>query len=175
MPESAVENALLQFRFIGSGILKNSILRTIKSLGLEHKIKVTSVIHKDIPRMLTKNVDIVVHPTLLNETLGFSNIEAMAAGIPVVTYGVGGVAEYLSHANGNGVYGVVVDTPTPDAMASAIWELITDKGMRKSMSVAARNFITSNSSLFKKSLTINRYMSICRQMLCKKKRERPKQ
>jgi glycosyltransferase involved in cell wall biosynthesis len=46
-----------------------------------------------------QGLDILVNPSLRawSETFCIANVEAMAAGLPVVSFGVGGTGEYLRH------------------------------------------------------------------------------
>ena len=59
--------------------------------------------HEQVLSHLSDDIDIIVHPTLTNETFGLSNVEAMAAGVPVISTCVGGVADYLRHNMAHGI------------------------------------------------------------------------
>lgn len=76
------------------------------------------------------------------EALGVSILEAMAAGMPVVTGQSGGVAELVEH----GVTGVLVEPGDVEGHAAALLELAEDAGLRQSMGAAgwrrARDFFS---------------------------------
>ena len=55
------------------------------------------------------SLDLLLNPSLTPETFGISNVEAMVAGTPVVSFGVGGQGEYLNTFT-NGSAGLVVGT-----------------------------------------------------------------
>jgi glycosyltransferase involved in cell wall biosynthesis len=67
---------------------------------------------------------------------GFSNaiVEAMAAALPVVATNVGGNAEAVQ----DGVSGVIVPPDDPDALASAIVDLLSDTAKAKQMGQAGK-------------------------------------
>src|SRR5690606_21566343 len=56
----------------------------------------------------------------LSEGLGLNVLEAMAAGVPVVATGVGGILDIVE----NGVNGLLVPVQSPDRMAERMMELI---------------------------------------------------
>jgi glycosyltransferase involved in cell wall biosynthesis len=64
----------------------------------------------------------------------FAVLEAMAAGLPVVTTRVGALPEMVE----DGVSGVLVDVGDDEALASAITRLLGDEGARHEMGLAAR-------------------------------------
>ena len=139
----------VKFRFVGSGPLKRSLQKAIARMGIN--VSFHFCLHEDLPSYLSKNVDIVVHTTLLNESFGLSNLEAMAAEIPVVTFGVGGTNEYLSLHNGNNQRGVIVPVASPERMALSIISLMTNANLRRSMGIAAREYV------FKKKIALFDY------------------
>ena len=64
-----------------------------------------------------RRVTVLVHPTVLNETFGLVLVEAMAAEVPVVTFGVGGIRDFLQPGD---THGIVVSEPTPQGLADAM-------------------------------------------------------
>jgi len=78
--------------------------------------------------------DIYINPSLY-ESFGMSIIEAMAAGVPVVTTRVGAVPELISH----GQSGLLVETANPEAIAEAVAYLFTDAKLRASIPCVARD------------------------------------
>ena len=79
----------LKFKIIGTGTMEQALKMACERLGIQ--IVFRSQLHEDLPSYLSQNVDVVAHTTLLNESFGLSNLEAMAAEVAVVTFGVGGV------------------------------------------------------------------------------------
>jgi glycosyltransferase involved in cell wall biosynthesis len=99
---------------------------------------------------LAKN-DIFCVPSL-KEALGVANIEALAAGIPVISTNVGGIPEVLDY----GRNGWLVDVNNPLELAAAIENCIGNPQERITKSTYGREFITKFSvdSMLKKFLSI---------------------
>jgi len=53
---------------------------------------------------------------LIKETFCITNLEAMALGIPVVSFGIGGVSDYLRHE----FNGFIAPQPTPLSLAETV-------------------------------------------------------
>jgi glycosyltransferase involved in cell wall biosynthesis len=79
---------------------------------------------EDIPGIL-RSLDIFVLPSL-NEGISNTVLEAMATGLPTVATSVGGNTEIVKE----GITGLLIPPGDPDALASALWDYITNKNMR---------------------------------------------
>jgi glycosyltransferase involved in cell wall biosynthesis len=77
--------------------------------------------------------DLFVFPSFF-ESLGVPPIEAMSAGLPVVSTRTGGAVESVR----DGETGVFVDRDDPEALACAIVELVEDPGRRAKLGAAGR-------------------------------------
>ncbi len=84
----------------------------------------------DIPQLLAAT-DIFCMPSL-NEALGYSLIEAMAAGKPVVASRVGGIPEVVTESSD----GLLVQGGNSEELSSAISHLIDDEVFRNKIAVA---------------------------------------
>jgi glycosyltransferase involved in cell wall biosynthesis len=84
--------------------------------------------------------DLVVMPS---HTEGSPNVllEAMAAGVPIIATAVGGVPEIVE----NEKQALLVEKRNPAALARAIDQLLNDASLRKRLSEAARQSISSYS------------------------------
>lgn len=78
--------------------------------------------------------DIFVCPSIWQEPFGRINIEAMAAGLPVIASAVGGIPEIIEH----GKTGLLVPPNDPHALAVALDQLINAFDMRQELSQGAR-------------------------------------
>ena len=72
------------------------------------------------------SADVVVLPSTY-EGFGVPALEAMAAGVPIVTSGAGGLAEVVGDA------ALVVQPPEPQPLAAAIARLLADAALRRSL------------------------------------------
>ena len=63
------------------------------------------------------------------ETFGLAPLEAAAAGLPVIAFGVAGMEEHVC----DGVTAVVPRAPTPDALAKAMTGLLDDAGRAREL------------------------------------------
>ncbi len=100
-------------------------------LGLSEKVNFTGG-RKD-PGEILPALDIFVLPSR-SEGFGRANLEAMAAGLPVVSTDVGGIPEVVA----DGVTGILVSPQRPAALARAIITLARDSGLRTEMGKAGR-------------------------------------
>lgn len=94
----------------------------------------------DVASMLAK-VDLF---TLPSESEAFPNavLEAMAAGVPVVVSGVGGVREIVE----DGRTGVLVRPRDPDGLAAAICHLLAQPARARALAAAARALVDARYS-----------------------------
>ena len=110
---------------------KLKILDLISALGLCGKM-VCPGPRDDLAPVLAA-LDIFVLPSW-SEGFGRSNLEAMAAGVPVVSTAVGGIPEVVA----DGETGLLVPPRDPAALAAAILRLVEDESLRKKMGEAGR-------------------------------------
>ncbi len=94
----------------------------------------------DVPRLLGAS-DIFAFPSL-HENMSNALLEAMSHGLPVVATRVGGNTEVLAHGGG-----ILVGVRDPDALASALSELVTDRPLRLQLGHAAASVVTEHFSM----------------------------
>ena len=97
--------------------------------GIEHRIRFLGA-RSDVPALLAA-ADVYCQPNTAPEGFGLTFVEALYAGLPVVTSGLGGAAEIVDARCG-------VLTPPGDAVALAetLRELIRDAGLRVKLAAA---------------------------------------
>jgi glycosyltransferase involved in cell wall biosynthesis len=81
----------------------------------------------DIPRLL-QGADIYCQPNVEPEAFGLSLIEALAAGLPVVTSALGGAREIV-----DGTCGLLVTPGDPEALALALSALLENRSRRDTL------------------------------------------
>lgn len=115
----------------GTGELEDALRVEAEERGVAEAIHFLGV-RLDIPRLL-KVFDLHVLPSLW-EGLPMIILESMAAGCPTVATRVGGVATAIE----DGVNGRLVEPRDPDALATAIVEMLDDPARRCALGKAAR-------------------------------------
>src|SRR5262249_25614615 len=82
---------------IGEGHLRAALEQTARDLGVADRVRFLGT--RDDPEVFYRQVDLVVL-TSRNEGTPLTILEAMAAGVPVLSTAVGGVPDLLGHDRG---------------------------------------------------------------------------
>ncbi|HPV01108.1 MAG TPA: glycosyltransferase [Clostridiales bacterium] len=116
-----------KYRFVlaGSGPLHGAIIEKAKARGLQDDIIFPGYVEN--VRELLKDSDIFIAHSQ-NEALGIAILEAMAAGLPVITTDSGGTAEIV---DGSGQNGILVRYGDVQGYAEGIALLINDIHLRR--------------------------------------------
>jgi glycosyltransferase involved in cell wall biosynthesis len=117
--------------FVGDGPLRGELEHQAAESGIADIVSFAGTTN-DVMSLLPA-FDIVAGSSL-REGLPLSVLEAMAAGLPVVTTDVGGNREAVI----DGVTGLLVPPGDPDALAEALEKLWNDEAKRASMGKAGR-------------------------------------
>jgi glycosyltransferase involved in cell wall biosynthesis len=122
----------------------DSIKRLVSELGIADRVCFLGT-RNDVPELLAA-ADIFCHPnTYPPEPFGIAIVEALQAGLPVVTSGMGGAMEIVSER-----CGFLVPPEDNAALADALRKLLTEDRLRREMSASARE----RGELFKASVQI---------------------
>lgn len=121
-----LQNKNIYYVICGKGPLKEHLENLAKELGLAENV-VFLGFRRDIPE-LCNTADISAFPSQI-EGLGLAGIEAMAAGVPLVSSNVHGILDYVI----DGKTGYACDPEYVDGFANAISKLATDKELRENM------------------------------------------
>ena len=141
----------LKFYVVGPTIdqeYKNRLDEVISNAGYSNNIIFTGL-QNNIPKILSQ-MDILVHNNI-NESFGRIYIEAMAAGIPVVTYNSETAKEILS----NGKAGVLIPIGDKSKMVLAITELLNSSEKRIKIGKFGRTKVRDEYSVDKQFKKIN--------------------
>lgn len=117
---------------VGDGSLRDALASQVSSLGLDDRVRLVGQ-QGDVPQRM-RDADIFVHAARW-EGFGLVLLEAMSAGLPVVSTNVGAIPEVVD----DGVTGVLVDPDQPDALAAAIRALAADPQRRRALGDAGRS------------------------------------
>lgn len=113
---------------------KNEYVETLKnkSLTIEKKITFTGFVPYSLIPYYLQLADIAVLPSMWEEPFGLTIVEAMAAGLPLITTRSGGIPEICE-----GVATIVERNNIVDNLAKAILDLYQHPGKRKQMALAS--------------------------------------
>ena len=113
----------VRFVMAGSGDMMNHVIRRVARLGIADRFHFTGFLRGDDVQKMFQLSDVYVMPSV-SEPFGISPLEAMRSNVPVIISKQSGVAEVLDYA-------VKVDYWDVDAMADAIYGLITYPSLNK--------------------------------------------
>lgn len=101
-----------------------------RDIGIQSRVRFTRT--RSDARRLLRGADIYCQPNRAPEAFGLTFIEALYAGLPVVTTGFGGAAEIVTQD-----CGVMLSESSTEQVASALERLLQDRELRTKMHVAA--------------------------------------
>lgn len=125
----------VRFLVIGDGPLRASLEERTVALGLAGAVRFTGQ-RADVATLL-RRIDLLVFSSDW-EGLSVAALEALAAGVPVVSTPVEGMSELLE----NGA-GIVVAQRRPEPLAEAVVELLDDPARRAAMGAAGRRIVAA--------------------------------
>lgn len=151
-----------EFVLVGDGPLRQQLENEASSLGLGASAIFLGD-RQDMPAVLA-SLDVAI---LTSDSESLSNVilEAMAAGLPVVAYSVGGNSELV-----NDQRGALVAAGNETDFANAIQSLLSDAHLREHQGSNARRFVEENFSLDR---VRSRYEDLYSALLEKKGRRKP--
>ena len=121
-----LKNDNIYYCIAGKGPLENHLRSLAKELGIEKNVLFLGF-RKDIPEFCNA-ADISAFPSRI-EGLGLAGIEAMAAGVPLISSDVHGILDYVI----DGKTGFACNPEDIEGFAKAIDTLANDKNLRDSM------------------------------------------
>ncbi|MFZ5449072.1 MAG: glycosyltransferase [Thermodesulfobacteriota bacterium] len=133
---------------VGGGRREAEIKQLAESLGLAGEVHFLGQ-RQDVPDLLHA-MDIFVLPSY-SEGVSLALLEAMAAGLPVITTAVGGNPEIVAH----GVTGLLIPPRDAGALAQALERLLADPAGAAQMGRNARRFVAAHYSLERLGREVN--------------------
>jgi glycosyltransferase involved in cell wall biosynthesis len=152
----------VEFLLVGDGALRGELERQASALGIGHRVIFLGD-RRDIPAILA-SLDVAVL-TSESESLSNAILEAMAAGLPVVAYAVGGNAELVNEERG-----ALIAANNESSFANAIHGLLCSPQLRKQQGENARRFVQEN---FRLDGICRRYENLYLSLLEKKCQRKP--
>ena len=116
---------------IGDGPLQPAIERKAAELGLSHRMKFLGACRNVAPLLAGAQLFVL---STRSEAFPYTVLEAMRAGLPVVSSDVGGIREAVT----DGQTGMLVPARDPSALCECLQQLISNPRLRAIMGGAAR-------------------------------------
>lgn len=123
------ENYDIELIIAGRGPEEDSLRDLVRKKGLSGRVKFVGFVDGEKKVSLLKGSRFCVCPSR-REGLGLANIEALAAGKPVVAFNVDGISDIIEH----GKNGLLVEPEDIEDLASKIQTLLRDNPLLKKMS-----------------------------------------
>jgi len=121
-----LERVNAKFIIVGSGYMKEQLLKIVRSMKLEQKVLFMGFVDDETLLRLQKCADVSVVPSLF-EPFGIVALEAMAAKSPIVASDTGGLSEIIDHdATGFKAY-----PNNPESLAWGITKILLDENYKK--------------------------------------------
>jgi glycosyltransferase involved in cell wall biosynthesis len=147
----------LYLLLVGGGELEDAVRQQVAGLGLQERVRFLGV-RADVPAILNASDLFVLSSRWEGNPL--SVMEAMAAGLPVVSTAVGGVPELVRE----GETGLLVPSGDAAALARALQALVDDPARREAMGKAARQHAITH---FDIRHTVRQYEALYERLLQK--------
>ena len=152
-------SAPLYLLLVGGGELENTVREQVAALGLESRVCFLGI-RADVADILRASDAFVLSSRWEGNPM--SVMEAMAAGLPVVSTAVGGVPELVRE----GETGLLVPSEDAGALARALQALVDDPVRRQAMGAAARQHAIAH---FDIRHTVRGYEQLYESLLRKRK------
>lgn len=81
---------------MGDGSLGGHLKELAARLGIQSAVQFAGMVAPSALPALLRRLHMVVNPSLIYETFCISNIEAMSMQLPLITFAVGGIGEYVA-------------------------------------------------------------------------------
>jgi glycosyltransferase involved in cell wall biosynthesis len=121
---------------VGEGPLRGELLQTARQLGVDHRITLTGKLSRDDLKVHLHAARLYALPSVTpEEAFGIVQLEAMAAGLPIVNTALPtGVPRVARH----GLEGLTVPPNDPVALAAAIRQLLADQELAQRLGSTGR-------------------------------------
>ncbi len=124
-----IEN--ISLTIVGDGVLRGEIEEQVKKLGIADKVRITGVV-SDVENYLA-DADVYVASSIF-EGLPISMLEAMSAGLPIISTNVGGVPDIIKNCEN----GILVAPGDKNGYVQALRELTINEEKRREYSERAK-------------------------------------
>lgn len=123
----------LRLVLVGAGDGSTSLAKLVAEHGLTNSVTLAGHYSGDVSQLLSQ-FDIFAFPSLW-EGFPYSILEAMRAGLPIISTNVGGIPEAIT----DGVEGLLVSPGSVNELTNGLERLIKDQQLRVSLATHARH------------------------------------
>lgn len=130
----APEQPDVHFALVGEGSHSREYRQLARRLGLGDRLTWTGAVAAPVDEGAFAAADVCCQLSLWAEAFGFTVVEAMALGVPVVASRIGGIPEVVH----DGVTGVLVQPGNVEETTARLHQLLNDESLRQRLGSAAR-------------------------------------
>tara|TARA_Y100000590_G_scaffold449962_1_gene588941 strand:- start:798 stop:1874 length:1077 start_codon:yes stop_codon:yes gene_type:complete len=140
LPELLEQFPQVRVLCFGNGQLENKLKQELLSCGLQSYVRFLGF-RTDLIDLLPE-LDLLVHPAK-KEGLGVAVMEAMSAGVPVISSNAGGLPDLLKHE----IHGLLFKSDDRHSLLDALRRMISEEGLRHTFKDAARSHALQSFSI----------------------------
>lgn len=122
-----IHQPLVKLHLAGDGPERATIEKKISELGLQENVKLLGYLGGKEKAQALLDADIFILPSYYPEGCPIALLEAMGAGLPIITTPVGGIPDIVS----DGKNGILLTSHTPDAIEHGIEKMLENESTRK--------------------------------------------
>jgi glycosyltransferase involved in cell wall biosynthesis len=143
LPDVLAQHGRTKLLVAGEGDYLSEAKGLVDTMGLRSHVIFTGHVPHERSADYLNAADLYVLPTLRQEGLPFSLVEAMACQKPVVASRIGGIPSVVRHE----INGLMVQPGDPDSLGQAIVRVLADTELAASLSRKARETVVAGYSL----------------------------
>jgi glycosyltransferase involved in cell wall biosynthesis len=106
----------------------------VRESGMGEKISFVGFLQREELKNFFARHNVLAFPSVFQEPFGISQVEAMAAGLTVVTSGTGGIKEIVEH----GKSGLIFNSEDHESLAQELLSLVRDKERWHQLAIAGQ-------------------------------------
>lgn len=154
-PSSGASASIIGAALFGEDEYEEDLMKQIDELGIGHRVSMKGF-REDVTAEL-RDMDVLVHASVIPEPFGMVIIEAMAAGLPVLAPAAGGPLEIID----NGVNGLLYPPGDVEALTALMRTVAEDGELRRRLGEAAR----ATATCYSPDAIAKRVMDVYREVL----------
>jgi glycosyltransferase involved in cell wall biosynthesis len=153
---------------VGAGPLSNNLLRTARHFGVSERLTLAGALSRDDLKVHLHAARVCAVPSVsAAEAFGIVQLEAMAAGLPVVNTNL---PTGVPHVARHGIEALTVPPDHPAALAAAISQLLADPELAQRLGSAGRARVSAE---YRAEIFVKRIEEVYEKVAAKLREERP--